>query len=271
MRPNSAQLAQRDPALAAALGAFSGADYGYEGRGRADFGAYSPFDPSRNIGFGVDAAMVPPPPAAMMAPPPPNAPAHHKAAWLKMYHGYMGHHGTPPFWDGSYGYYGHGFPSGPHQGFGPDVWAAQQAATASRAAILDPNEHSHLKIERYSFSMSPAENFVLSTPVAFEATLQPNTRIRPQRIVMNSPMPNFVILDSLQVANVNVFVGTAEDAFTYSAQAQGVMLDLPTLDPANRATVSGSYTGLLPANYASEFSFQFIVTFQGPSTIVGGL
>ena len=36
---------------------------------------------------------------------------------------------------------------------------------------------------------------------------------------MNAPAPNFVLVDSLQVANVNVFVGTTEDAFTYSATA----------------------------------------------------
>lgn len=273
MRPNSRQLAMRDPALAAALGALAGADYGRDPRG-AEFGnfGFSPFDPSRNIGFGVDAPPPPPPPmhpAAMMHPA--HAGHHHMAPWLRNYHGYLSHHGTPPFWDGRYGYYGHGMPTGPDAALAPELWAAQEAATARRASILDPNEHSRLKIERFSFSFSPAENFVLGTPVSFEATLQPNTRIRPQRIVTNAPAPNFVLIDSIQMANVNVLVGTTEDAFTYSAQAQGVMLDLPTLDPANRASVAGSYTGFLPANYASEFPFQFIVTFQGPSTLVGGL
>lgn len=280
MRPNAAMLANRDPALAAALGALRGADYGTE-RGRAEFGmfGFSPFDPSRNIGFGVDA---PPPPMmphpAMLPPGHPAAGGHHgghhhaaMAPWLHNYQGYTARHGVPPFWDGAYGYYGHGFPAGPHAQLAPEVWAAEHAATARRAAILDPNEHSRLKIERYSFAISPDENFSLGTPVAFEATLQPNTRIRPQRIVTNAPVPNFVLLDGIQVANVNVLVGSTEDAYTYAAPAQGVMLDLPTLDPANRATVSGSYTGLLPPGYASEFSFQFITTFQGPSTIVGGL
>lgn len=278
MRTTSKTLALRDPSLAAALGALPGADYG------ADFGGgISPYDPSRNIGFGadmgygfgVDAAMVvpppPAPPAAHMHAHPAAHPHHpHHQAWLQAYHGYMKHHMTPPFWEGRYGYYGAGIPSGP-QALAPEIWASEMAETARRARLLDPNEHSRLKIERYSFSMSPGLNFVLGTPMTFEATLQPNTRIRAQRIVMNAPQPNFVLIDSLQVANVNVLVGTTEDAFTYSAQAQGVMLDLPTLDPANRATVSGNYTGYLPPGYASEFSYQFIVTFQGPSTIVGGL
>lgn len=281
MRPTSRQLAMRDPALAAAIGAMPGADYGSE-RGRAEFGmfGFSPYDPSRNVGFGVDAAMVPPPP------PPPMHPAamamhhggHHQAPWLKNYHGYMAHHGTPPFWDGLYGYYGHGFPAGPPGHDGPAVWAAEHAATARRAHILDPNEHSRLKIERYSFSFT-LQNTTDGTSTiplqggikSLEGTLQPNTRIRCQRIVMNAPAPNFVLIDSVQMANVNVLVGETEDAYTYSAVAQGVMLDLPTLDPANRATASGTYTNLLPANYTAEFAFTFIITFQGPSTIVGGL
>ena len=265
MRPTSAMLARRAPALAAALGATRSADYG------ADFnGGISAYDPSRNIGFGFDVGHgfgvdAPPPPAAL-------APAHaahahhpaahphhpHHAAWLKAYMGYMGHHGQPPFYEGRYGYYGHGLAQGPGHGMSPEMWAAEMARTAQRAQLLDPNEHSRLKIERYSFSLSPMANFSLSTPSAFEATLQPNTRIRAQRVVMNAPAPNFVLIDSLQVAN-------------YSATAQGVMLDLPTLDPANRATVSGTYTGYLPPGFASEFSYMFIITFQGPSTLVGGL
>jgi hypothetical protein len=87
---------------------------------------------------------------------------------------------------------------------------------------------------------------------------------------MNAPSPNFVLLTGLFVANVNVLVGGTEDAFTYSAVAQGVILDLPTLEPANRATASGSYTGLVPPGFAIGFAFTFIVTFQGPSSIAGG-
>lgn len=266
-------LVMRDPALAAAIGAIRGADYGGESGSRhgaqfgGGFGGYSPYDPSRNIGFGVDAPMPP------MLPAPPGHPMeHHGHHGHGPFNGFMPHHGYPPFYDGRYSFYGHGFPMGPPAAESAAMWAAESAETARRARILDPNEHSRLKLERYSFSLSPEANFTLGTgPVAFDATLQPNTRIRAQRVVANAPCENFVILDSLQIANVNVFVGTSEDAWTYNPRAQGVMLDLPTLDPANRATISGSYTGLLPANFASEFSFQFIMTFQGPSTMVGGL
>jgi len=125
--------------------------------------------------------------------------------------------------------------------------------TARRASLIDPNANAHLKIERYSFSMSPQKNFSLGTPMEFDCTLQPNTRIRAQRIICNAPAPNFVILNSIQVANVNILVGTSEDAYSYNANGNGVMLDLPTLDPANRATVSGSYTGLVLPPYDGHF------------------
>jgi hypothetical protein len=48
------------------------------------------------------------------------------------------------------------------------------------------------------------------------------------------------------------------------------MLDLPTLQPANRITVTGNYTGFVPPGFANNFAFTFIMTFQGPSTIAGG-
>jgi hypothetical protein len=281
MRPKAHDLAMRDPALAASLGGLPGADYGVDRgpsgfRGRnADFGISS-FDPSRNIGFGfgVDAplAMVPPPPPHPMAPHPHGHHGH--GGHYGVYGGYPGYAGYPPFYDGRHGYYGHGVPGGPPPGDAAAIWHAEQAESARRARLLDPNEHSRLKIERYSFSLSPALSFTIglvNAAATFEATLQPNTRIRAQRVLANVPTVNFVLLSTLQIANVNVFVGTTEDAFTYAATGQGVMLDLPTLDPANRATVAGNYTGLVPTGFAAEFPFQFIVTFQGPSTMVGGL
>jgi hypothetical protein len=129
-------------------------------------------------------------------------------------------------------------------------WALQGEPRQATWQPLSPDEHKRLKIERYSFSMSPEKNFELGGErMTFDMSLQPNTRIRATQIVMNAPAPNFVLIDSLQVANVNVFVGTTEDAWTYSATAQGVTLDLPTLDPATPASAAGCYTGYLPPDY----------------------
>jgi hypothetical protein len=152
------------------------------------------------------------------------------------------------------------------------AWQLQNpSSTMSRTLLLDPNRDSIVKVERYSFSFSPSSNLVLGTAsniVPF--TQQPSTSIKGQRVIMNAPVPGFVLISSLQVANVNVLVGGTEDAFTYSAGAQGVVLDLPRLDPQNRATSAGAYTGVLPSGYTQGNSFQFIITLQGPSTLAGG-
>jgi hypothetical protein len=243
MRPSAHSLAMRDPALAAVMGALPGTDFGRDPRsyGRGPMPRQMPMArpmPRRaprpaadfGYGFGYDYGAEGGAPAAA-----PMARGHHPEmvrAWHH-HHQLMGH-------------------------------------TAARAALLDPNENSLLKIERYSFSLT--NSFTLGgtgTPLV-DMTLQPNTKIRPQRVVMNAPSPNFVLLSGLQVANVNAFVGDLEDAFTYSALAQGVALDLPTLEPANRLTVSGNYTGFIPPGFATGFPFTFIATVQGPSTIAGG-
>ena len=152
------------------------------------------------------------------------------------------------------------------------AWQLQNpSSTMSRTLLLDPNRDSIVKVERYSFSFSPSSNLVLGTAsniVPF--TQQPSTSIKGQRVIMNAPVPGFVLISSLQVANVNVLVGGTEDAYTYSAGAQGVVLDLPRLDPQNRATSAGAYTGVLPSGYTQGNSFQFIITLQGPSTLAGG-
>jgi predicted MFS family arabinose efflux permease len=137
--------------------------------------------------------------------------------------------------------------------------------------LLDPNRDSTVKVTGYSFSFSPVASLVLGTASSLGTfTQQPSTSIKGRRVLTNAPVPGFVLLTALQIANVNVFVGTTEDAFTYNAGAQNVIMDLPRLDPQNRATASGSYTGALPAGYTAGSAYQFVITLQGPSTLAGG-
>lgn len=243
MRPSAQVLAMRDPALASIMGAAPfqrGSNFGREGYGR-----------------------YPAPPPRPMARQPMNR--------------------RGPAADFGYGFgYDYGAEGAPvqapqqHHGHHPEMVRAWKhhhnlmGHTAARAALLDPNENSMLKIERYSFSLTNVFTLGGAGVPLVDMTLQPNTKIRPQRVVFNAPSPNFVLLSGLQVANVNAFVGDTEDAFTYSALAQGVALDLPTLEPANRLTVSGNYTGFVPPGFAIGFSFTFVATVQGPSTIAGG-
>jgi len=281
----SRELLMREPALAMLMGAlpqgdhfgFGGAaqepqfafgddygygddGYGYEEYGYGDdgygFGLVSAFDPSMNIGlpgmgygygYGFGAPPMGPaaPPAALArtrrpGPPVRRAPVH---------------------------------PASPaHPAQVAKRFAMQNpASTVSRTMLLDPNRDSTVKVERYSFSFSPTQNLVLGTASNIPTfTQQPSTSIKGQRVVMNAPVPGFLLISSLQIANVNVLVGGTEDAFTYSAGAQGVMLDLPRLDPQNRATSAGAYTGVLPTGYTQGNSFQFIITLQGPATLAGG-
>lgn len=247
-RPNASDLAMRDPALAALMGALPGQNFGADpldgGNAPfgADFGGYHHHHHAAmgaDFGFGLAPQLAfhpqllfPPSPAPAPAPAPANLANAHPAL--------------------------------------VQAWQNQQisdAHTSSREGMLDPNRYSRTKVERYSFSMSAA--LVLGTAAAISTTLQPNTTIRPQRVIMNAPAPNFVTLTSLQIANVNVFVGGTEDAWTYSATAQGVVLDLPTLQPAYRATAGGNCTGYIPAGFAANFAYTFIITFQGPASIAG--
>jgi len=221
-----------------------GDDYGY-GYG---FGLSSAFDPSMNVGlpgfgFGFGAA-----------PSGPAAPPHHMLGHMA-----LAHHPSHP-----------AHPA--HAAHAAHRWElSNPASTAARTLLLDPNRDSTVKVERYSFSFSPAANLVLGTASNIPTfTQQPSTSIKGQRVVMNAPIAGFVLISTLQIANVNVLVGGTEDAFTYSPVAMGVMLDLPRLDPQNRATSAGAYTGVLPPGFTAGNSFQFIISLQGPATLAGG-
>lgn len=150
------------------------------------------------------------------------------------------------------------------------VWAKaqmEQARTQRRASILNPNAGSQVKVERYAFSISTA--IVIGVGAGIAITGQPDTSIRPQRVTMNAPTTNYVFINEIKVANVSVTVGSgAEDAFNYNALGVGQSLDMPTLSPANRATVLGTYTGYVPPGFAAGMATQFSVTFKGPASVI---
>jgi hypothetical protein len=262
---NAAQLVMREPALAALMGALpQGNNFGfgddYPGMGYG-FGLQSSVDPSANMGL----------PGFGYTP--------------QLGYGYGADDETFYGYGDDYGFGAHrrrhpaAHPAHPaHPAHARAAAHAAQAmqlrnpsSTAARTMLLDPNRDSTVKVERYSFSFSPVTNLVLGTASNIPTfTQNPSTSIKGQRVVMNAPSPGFILVSTLQVANVNVFVGGTEDAFTYSAGAMGVMLDLPRLDPQNRATSAGAYTGVLPAGFTAGNGYQFIITLQGPSTMAGG-
>lgn len=242
MRPNSQQLALRDPAAGALLGLVAvagtnfGADIDCDLNAGADFGAdfgYGDFSPMGSDGtdlmvgaeFGDDwgaefgaAAKAPVPNAQQLL-------ALHRKQ------------------------------------------LAKAAATSKRAGLLEPNKHSDVKVERYSFGLSQA--ITIGTAVAISLSGNPSVDIRPQRICTNVPGPNFVFLNLIQVANVVVTVGNGvEDANDYAANAVGTILDLPTLSTQTPARVTGNYLGFVPPAYISPSSSFFTTSFKGWANIV---
>jgi hypothetical protein len=150
------------------------------------------------------------------------------------------------------------------------AWNQMKRKTQQRGSILNPNKGSHIDVERYSFTVSEA--IVLGTALTFTALSgTPDTRFRPQRVTCNAPTPMFAYLSSIKASNVNATVGTGqEDAYNYNPNAVGSTLDLPTLEPSNRVTVLGNYTGFTPPGFVNGSDQFFSVNFKGPSTIVGG-
>jgi hypothetical protein len=133
--------------------------------------------------------------------------------------------------------------------------------------LLEPNKGSAIKVERYTFSVNQA--LVLGVALGLTTmTGQPDTNIRPQRVTMNAPTPGFCSITELKVANVSVTVGGIADAFQFSAIAVGQTLDMPTLSPANRATVLGAYTGFVPPGFVGGSAYLFTASFTGPASIV---
>ena len=145
----------------------------------------------------------------------------------------------------------------------------EEFRTKTRELLLDPNRGSAVKIERYSFGINTTIAIgIAGAPLTL--TGQPDVNIRPQRVIMNAPSPGFAMIESIRVANVSVTVGVKEDAFNYSALAQDSHLDMPTLSPANRATVLGEMTGRFPSGFGLERgdSYLFTCAFQGPASLI---
>jgi hypothetical protein len=231
-KPVAGDLAMRDPARAALMGALPGSNFGGESTFGGEFSG-DPFgaDPFGAIGadpFGAvsgddmgdeygadDFGAAAPPKAALVA------------AWKNR--------------------------------------QMQQRMTVRRKLVLQPNAGSRDKIERYSFSL--VQTLTIGTAVALAMTNTPSTRIRPQRAVFNAPTVGFCTIDRIEVGNINSLVGSEEDAFTYGPQSQGVFLDLPTMETSTRASVSGLYTGIAPAPLSNGQLYKFIATFQGPAEL----
>ncbi len=150
-------------------------------------------------------------------------------------------------------------------------WQQRQARLMQarrRSAMLDPNRGSGLKVERYVFPLS--QTITIGTAVALTLTGSPDCTFRPQRFTMVVPTAGFATITSIRMANVNVSIGPGTlDAFQFNSNGVGQSMDMPTLSPANRATINGNYTGFL-GGFANGTSFIMSASFVGPSSLAGG-
>jgi hypothetical protein len=247
--PTTAQLAARaragsDAALAAALGILPqggprgsyGADFGNWG---ADYGADYGF--GLDAGFGAATPTAAPPPAALA----PAAAHHHMAHPHHPAHA----HKTQAILAKHY---------------------HEQAVTAKRLSLIEPNKGSSVDIQRYDFSINASPGITIAPAAATVAgmSLQPTTTIRPQRCTFNAPTFAFVMVSNILIGNVNGLVGGQTDAFNYGPQSFGIHLDFPSINPSNRMQVQATYTGLVPPVYGLGFVYPFTATFQCPATTV---
>lgn len=143
---------------------------------------------------------------------------------------------------------------------------ARQIHAATRQSILDPNQGSDVKVERYTFSCNAP--LTLGTAAPMDMSNQPDTNFRPQRVTMNAPNYGFATVSEIKVANVSVTVGGTNDAYQFNANGVGQHLDMPTLSPSNRARVAGGYTGYVPPGFTQGSAYLFCASFTGPASIV---
>lgn len=229
-RLGARDLALRDPALAAAVGAI-GSSFGDEGFGdETDVGVDS--DPGSamagfGFGFGADAAIATARPTEQQA----------VAAWRQL--------------------------------------ARQKARGMQRMAKIDPNMHSDVTIERYSFSLS--DDFTFGTAATFGNggdgfTGTPDTTFRPQIVTANAPAPGYGYLSNLKMSNVDVSIGPGEeDLFGLSGPSWGRTMDMPTLSTSNRARAQGRVTTFTPPGYSPTSTFTLSINFKGPANLAGGI
>jgi hypothetical protein len=143
----------------------------------------------------------------------------------------------------------------------------KKAKSGRRATILHPNQGSDVKVERYTFAISTP--IVIGVLSALDMSGNPDTNFRPQRVTMNAPTVMFATISEIKVANVSTTVGGGTlDAYQFNANAVGQTLDLPTITPANRVRVLGTYTGFVPPGFVVGSTVTFSAAFTGPASVM---
>jgi len=174
---------------------------------------------------------------------------------------------------GAEGFFGADAPAAvpaPTQAEALQLWrshARAQAVTQRRAGLLNPNENSLKKVERYSLTLG--QDVEVGTPTPISMTKSPDTELRAQRITSNINSAGFVLLSEIKVANVSVTQGDEIDAFQLNPNSWGMQYDIPTLSPANRVTVLGDSTAAVPSGFSESDTYKVRITLIGPASMAG--
>jgi len=128
----------------------------------------------------------------------------------------------------------------------------RRRATALRLALLNPNEDSDIKIEKYVFSLTPkqfarGEDLRWGEGNGWTAFKNPQVPFRAENLAINVPCPGLVYVMNIQAANVNGQIGADADGYTFAAP-HGKDISLPTLPPQNTMQMSGTWTTFVPAS-----------------------
>jgi len=129
--------------------------------------------------------------------------------------------------------------------------------TEKRLALLNPNEHSDVKVEAYVFSLNPSQfattpTLIWGTSNGWTAFKNPQVPFRAERLFVNVPCAGLAYLENIQAANVNAQIGSTADAWSFSPLAVGSKLSLPTLPPQNTMQVQGTWTTFVPLSVETE-------------------
>jgi hypothetical protein len=143
----------------------------------------------------------------------------------------------------------------------------KQAHRNHRAMLLEPNKYSDLKVERYTFAVTTVITS-LGTSAGISGSNSPDVNFRPQRVTANVVSPGMVYITDARVANVSFTVGGMIDAWQWNANGVGQQLDVPTLTPANKASFSANYSGMVPSPLSGTGQYIFSLAFTGPASIV---
>jgi hypothetical protein len=112
-------------------------------------------------------------------------------------------------------------------------------------------------------------NIVLGTAQDLELYGNPHAAFAPHRLTVNVAWPDFFYIDDIKVGNVSHSLGATTDAYEFSDAWETVMsgrariYPLPTVEPAQRITVAGKYTGRIPQGMKAGETFPLKFSFHG--------